>query len=110
MLLMYTERRRTYAEDFNIQEDRRYYSPDFKAQVALAAVKDDKPLRELAMEFAVHPNQIALWKQYLLNNISLVFENAVNNEESIRWVNNNPHAKIGQIMAENDFLTKILGR
>jgi transposase-like protein len=107
---MYIERRRAYAEDFNIQEDRRYYSADFKAQVALAAIKDDKPLRELAVEFAIHPNQIALWKQHLLNNITLVFDKSGNNEENVTKMNKTSHAKIGQIMAENDFLTKILGR
>ncbi len=107
---MYTERRKNYSEEFNIQEDRRYYSSDFKAQVALAAIKDDKPIAELAMEFAIHPNQIALWKQFLLNNISLVFDKHGDTEDKVTKINNNPHAKIGQIMAENDFLTKILGR
>lgn len=106
---MYTERRRTYSEEFNIQEDRRYYPPNFKAQVALAALKDEKPVAELALEFSVHPEQIAIWKQYLLNNCNLVFEKQRNYEENATKINNS-HAKIGQIIAENDFLTKILGR
>lgn len=110
MLLMYTERRRTFSEDFNIQEDRRHYSSDFKAQVALAALKDDKTLIELAAEFSVHPTHITLWKQFLLNNINTVFDRFGLGDDNFVGFNKTSHAKIGQIMAENDFLTKILGR
>ncbi len=107
---MYTERRLNYLESFNIQHDRRYYSAGFKAEVALAAIKNEKSTAELAKNFLVHPHQIELWKNYLLNNLSLVFENAENNTKNPIKYNHNPHAKIGQIMAENDFLTKVLGR
>jgi transposase len=106
---MNTERR-TFSTDFNVKEERRSYSADFKAQVALAAIKGDKSQAELAMQFAIHPNQISLWKQQMLNNLNRVFDNncdvaAIEN----KIVNNHP-AKIGQLMAENDFLTKVLGR
>jgi len=107
---MYTEKRIRYSDDFNIQEDRRSYPASFKAQVVLAALKENKSLAELAMEYAVHPGQISLWKQQLLNNISLVFENTIAHPGTGSKTANNPHAKIGQLMAENDFLTKVLGR
>jgi transposase-like protein len=46
---------------------RRNHSPAFKAKVALAAVKGDKTLAELAQQFDVHPNQITQWKAQLLS-------------------------------------------
>ena len=107
---MYIERRKTNSEEFNYHEDRRFYTANFKAEVALAAVKEDKSLNELAIEFTLHPSQVALWKQQLLSNICLVFENSGNHLENTPKASKNRHAKIGQLMAENDFLTKVLGR
>ena len=106
---MNTERR-IFTSDFNVQEERRSYSADFKAQVTLAAMKGDKSHAELAMEFAVHPNLIGLWKQQMLNNLNRVFDGDSNTLENIPKFIDNRHAKIGQLMAENDFLTKVLGR
>ncbi|WP_345574798.1 transposase, partial [Stakelama sediminis] len=45
---------------------RRDHSPAFKAKVALAAVKGEKTLAELAQQFDVHPNQITTWRTQLL--------------------------------------------
>jgi transposase len=106
---MNTERR-TYPTDFNVQEERRFYSADFKALVALAGIKCEKSHAELAMEFGIHPNQVSLWKQQMLNNLNRVFDNASNVIESSPKTVDNRHAKIAQLMAENDFLTKVLGR
>lgn len=86
------------------------YSADFKAKIALATMKGDKTLAELAVEFAVHPDQISLWQQQLLNNIRLVFDKDDDDLDSGAKTVDNRHAKIGQLMAENDFLTKVLGR
>ena len=52
---------------------RRNHSPEFKAKVALAAVKGDKTLAELAQQFDVHPNQITDWKTQLLERSAVVF-------------------------------------
>jgi transposase len=106
---MNTERR-IFTTYFNVQEERRTYSADFKAQVTLAALKGDKSHAELAMEFAVHPNLISLWKQQMLNNLNRVFDGDSNAVEKTPTFIDNRHAKIGQLMAENDFLTKVLGR
>jgi len=46
---------------------RRNHTPSFKAKVALAAVKGDKTVAELAQQFDVHPNQIQDWKRRLLD-------------------------------------------
>jgi transposase len=109
MLTMHKERR-TYPANFKVQEERRSYPAIFKAQVALEAMKGDKTLSELAMEYAVHPNQVSLWQQQMLNNLNRVFDNENDSLESGTKTDNNRHAKIGQLMAENDFLTKVLGR
>lgn len=106
---MNTERR-TFFSDFNFQEERRSYSAEFKARVTLAALKGDKSNTELAMEFAVHPNLVSLWKQQMLNNLNRVFESEAPNFEGNHKIFDNRQTKIGQLMAENDFLTKVLGR
>lgn len=91
-------------------EERRSYSANFKAQVALEALKGSKTLTELAEEFSIHPNQINLWQQQLTNNIELVFNTDKNDLECTVKTTDNRHSKIGQLMVENDFLTKVLGR
>ena len=52
---------------------RRNHSPAFKAKVALAAIKNDKTLAELAQQFDIHPNQITDWKTQLLSNAATAF-------------------------------------
>lgn len=85
---------------------RRNHSPEFKAKVAIAALKGDKTLAELAQQFDVHPNQITDWKTQLLDRSSVVFGEKPAKEivPDIQMV----QAKIGQLTLENDFLEKAL--
>jgi transposase len=106
---MNTERR-ILPSNVDIQAERRTYSADFKAQVALAAIKGEKSNAELAMEFAIHPNLVSLWKQHMLNNLNRVFDNDSKPLDSETKTTDKRNAKLGQLMAENDFLTKVLGR
>lgn len=86
---------------------RRNHSPTFKAQVAVAALKGDKTLAELAQQFDVHPNQIADWKGQLMERAAQVFgdgSTAAAAEPDLTKL----HAKIGQLTLENDFLEQAL--
>ena len=89
---------------------RRNHSPAFKAKVAVAALRGDRTLAELAEQFDVHPNQIQDWKKRLVEGSGSVFgENAVlaqHNEQEVEKL----HAKIGQLAMENDFLARFAGR
>lgn len=80
---------------------RRNHAPAFKAKVALAALKGEKTLAELAQQFDVHPNQITLWKGQLLAGASGVFgsEPATSAPPvDLKAL----HAKIGELTLEND--------
>ena len=88
---------------------RRNHTPAFRAKVALAAVKGDKTLSELATQFDVHPTQITQWKAQLLEHAASVFEGGTSTTEppvDLKGL----HAKIGQLALENDFLEGALNK
>ena len=64
---------------------RRNHTPVFKSKVALAAIKGDKTVAELAQQFDVHPNQIAQWKTQLLERAGVVFESSGQKEAPPIW-------------------------
>ena len=88
---------------------RRNHAPDFKAKVALAAIKGDETLSELARRYQINANLIVKWKKLLLDNSAEVFASgkglAPNRESEIKSL----QAKIGEVIMENDFLSKALG-
>jgi transposase len=88
------------------RRQRRNHSSAFKAKVALAAIKGDKTLSELAAQFEVHPNQITDWKRLLQENASAVF--GENREKEKEPDIQRMQAKIGQLALENDFLETAL--
>ncbi len=85
-----------------MKSTRRNHGATFKAQLALAAVKGDKTLAELAEQFQVHPTQITEWKQQLLARAADVFGGTTPTSATpdLKTL----HAKIGQLALENDFL------
>ena len=87
---------------------RRTHSPAFKAQVALAAIKGEKTLSELAQQFDVHPNQISAWRTQLLEGAAGVF--GATAAEAAPVDLKELHAKIGELTLENDFLSGALGK
>ena len=89
---------------------RRNHSPEFKAKVALQAIKGDETISELSSRFGVHANSIVKWKKLLLENSSEVFASgkglAPDREAEIKDL----QAKIGEMTIVNDFLEKALDR
>jgi transposase len=82
---------------------RRNHTAAFKAKVALAAVKGEKTLAELAEHFDIHPNQITQWKSQLQEGAAGVFGEA-RTEQAAPVDLKALHAKIGELTLENDFL------
>jgi transposase len=91
-----------------MRRPRRAFSPEFRAKVALAALKGDKTVAELAEQFELHPNQIIQFRQHAVDNMATVFakEGAKPSGPSEVVL----HAKIGQLPLENDFLEGALSK
>ena len=91
-----------------MKRPRRNHSATFKAKVALAAIKGDVTLPELAKRLDIHPNQITQWKTHLLERAANAFgaERSVPPTVDLKAL----QAKIGQLTMENDFLAVALGR
>ena len=93
-----------------MRRKRRNHISSFKARIALAALKGDKTLAELAEQFDVHPNQIADWKKQLVGNAENIFGKGGRLAEDSEHKIQELHSKIGQLTMENDFLEQGLTR
>ncbi len=93
-----------------MRRKRRNHSSTFKAKVAVAALKGDRTLAELAEQFDVHPNQITEWKRQLVGNADQVFGRSERQAEANDHKVKELHAKIGQLTMERDFLEQGLER
>jgi transposase len=89
---------------------RRNHSPAFKAKVALAALKGEKTLADLAQQFDVHVNQITQWKSQLLDGAAGVFDHGKTEPSAPAVDLKSLHAKIGELTLENDFLSGALDK
>jgi transposase len=88
-----------------VRRVRRTHSAEFKARVALAALREDRTMAELCQEFDLHVNQIADWKRQLIERAVDAFDGA----DASPVVDLVPlQAKIGQLTLENDFLERAL--
>ena len=84
---------------------RRNHTPAFKAKVAIAAIKGDRTIAQIAEQFDVHPNQVATWKTQLEGGAADVFGAGGNSTPATPTVDvKQLHAKIGELTLENDFL------
>ena len=86
---------------------RKRYSADFKAKVALEAIREELTLSELSKKYDVHPNMISAWKRTAIETMASGFSKGKesaqkSNDEEIARL----HAKIGQLVVERDFLSE----
>ena len=90
---------------------RRHFTADFKAKVALEALRGDKTIQEIAGRHKVHPNQVSTWKRQAMDGLGAVFSNGVDKAHADHEVEiHDLHAKIGQLTVERDFLARGLKR
>ena len=92
-----------------MKKGRKRFSSDFKAKVALEALRGEKTIAELAIQHELHPNQIQLWKKALLDNASAVFEKAPPKGGQDSQDVSQLFEQIGKLKVENDFLARKLG-
>jgi transposase-like protein len=83
---------------------RRNHSPAFKAKVAIAAIKGERTIAQIAEQFDVHPNQVTPWKAQLEGGAAEVFGAGTGTAQAPPVDVKALHAKIGELTLENDFL------
>jgi transposase/putative transposase len=87
---------------------RKRHDPEFKARVALEALKGIKTIQEIAKEFDVHPTQVSDWKKTMAKNAASAFGAGAGGADADEFERERArlHAKIGQQAVELDWLTK----
>lgn len=93
-----------------MKREKRSFSPAFKAQVVLEALKEHRTISEIAREHELHANVISIWKKQFMDNLPDVFgKNAAPDAEAGKEIDQ-LHKKIGQLTIEIDWLKKKSGR
>ena len=93
-----------------MKSQRKRYSADFKAKVALEALKGQKTINELAAKFQVHPNQVAQWKKHLLEALPTIFSDRRGRDDKDReQLEATLYQQIGQLKVALDWLKKKVG-
>jgi len=87
---------------------RKRYNPEFKAKVALAALKNEETTSELAARFGVHPTMIASWKRTLLEGAPDIFDQGQKSRKQTEEHVDELYKQIGRLQVERDFLSKKL--
>jgi transposase-like protein len=88
---------------------RKKFGNEFKARIALAALKGDKTAAQLSSEFEVHPSQIAAWKKTVQDGLCDLFagRKPIDQQEQKRLIED-LYKSVGQLKVENDWLKKKL--
>ena len=94
-----------------MKKTRKRYSADFKAKVALEAIRGDLTLAELATKHGIHHTMIAAWKRQAVEGMAGTFCGASDDARAASEAEvEKLHAKIGQLVVERDFLAKAFDR
>jgi len=94
-----------------MSKSRRRFTAEFKAKVALEAIRGEQSITDLAARYELHPNMITTWKRQAIDNMAKVFSGAAeHNDKADEDRIKDLHAKIGQLTVERDFLAKAFGR
>ena len=89
---------------------RKRHSKEFKARVALDAIKGQKTLSELASEYRIHPNQISQWRKKLIEESSDVFARGRDRDaEAYEAEKDRLYQQIGKLQVEVEWLKKTVG-
>ncbi len=84
---------------------RKNHSPDFKAKVALEAIREEMTMAELSKKYGVHPTQIGSWKRAAIQNMAATFSKRGSDQGRVDDAQiDKLHSKIGQLVVERDFL------
>jgi transposase len=90
---------------------RKRYSDDFKARVALDAIRGELTVAQLTAKHGIHQTMINDWKKQAIGGLSTVFAHKPEGDGKSREAEiEKLHAKIGQLVVERDFLVKVSGR
>ena len=89
---------------------RKRYNPEFKAKVALAALKNEETMSELAARFGVHPTMIAAWKRALLEGAPDIFDKNQKSQKQAKEHVDELYRQIGRLQVERDFLSRKLSQ
>jgi transposase len=92
-----------------MSDKRKKYSGEFKAKIALAAIKNEETTAQLAQRFGVHPTMITAWKKALIDGAGDIFDKNHKSRKKNDSKIDELHRQIGQLKVENDFLSRKLG-
>ena len=87
---------------------RNKYSAEFKAKVALVAIKEEETMSELAARFGVHPTMINNWKRALVDGAADIFDKGHKSRKQSEAHEDELYRQIGKLQVERDFLSKKL--
>ena len=93
-----------------MKKQRKRYSADLKAKIALEAIKGQRTIQELASHYGIHPNQVTQWKKQLLENAAEAFSNGKDHAaEADEQLKAELYQQIGKLQVDLDWLKKKSG-
>jgi transposase-like protein len=108
MILMVGSGENREPKNNKMKAKRKRHEPEFKARVALEALKGEKTIQQIAKEYEIHPVQVSDWKKAMIERMPEIFSSGRKKSPEDQYEREKAqlHAKIGQQAVEIDFLTK----